>query len=234
MIDAVKSEILLFFAAVGLAFSIFQGFEPFLEFCQWVQPFVYYWRFYTYKFWEYVLFFFPFSIPYNMADFLTFVLFVFFMGIRARSSVHEVISSGVVDVSEYVESVYSTFYQRTYLIPLSFVSVFVVLPVVGWSPPEPLFVRPESFSDRLSQAVEKAYFYAPVVIKCLMVLVFVGYFELCNFISANSDNQKVWKSHFSKYLWTVSTIILSLASLNFIGLYADDIRSVNLPPVPKL
>mgnify|MGYP000535880640 CR=1 FL=1 len=218
-----KSESIALIAAIGLAFTLFTGLESFLEFCQWLQPFVYYWRYFLYKVFDIVFFWLPFSLPNTIKEVFALAVLVLALVFRVENQYKNLPKTS--NSSDWVEITgIVAFYYKTALLSTGIVVAVFLFPVLGWSPSED---RPSksSWVDRYDWLTS----FLPMTLRGAAATAIVGII----FFAGEKYESKIKVALFSKHMWRVVTVILALVFINYVGLYADKIRNwKENPPMP--
>ncbi len=233
MIAFLKGELLAVLAALGLAISIFAGFDPFLDLCAWLQPIIYYWKFYTYEFWATVFYLMPF-VPRNIFDVFNLIVFMVVLGFRIGAQMKYL---NVLDGAELFSSGLSgkfNFYRKTVLLPVLFVSVFILFPVFGWS-----LQDSDYDTNSTLERIDRSLGAMPIVVKGMAVAILVTSVWVSIFLDEYKDSviygtNLAARILLSRHLWRVTMIIFALIGLNFVGLRVDEIRSIKMPVPPGI
>lgn len=210
----VRAEGTAFFAALTLAFALFEGLDSFLEFCRWLQPAVYYWRYYLYLLIDTMFFWLPFSLPSSVKDVFALAILFFLVVMRTQRQTNDLLSKPADEVAEKVGSQLS-WYIKTVILSTALVLSFFLLPMLGWYQVEP------SGPEDTVNAADSVLSFIPRMIRGFVAMAAIG---LIVFLPSKIE-YNVIRGYFSRHMWRVSTIFLVLCFVNFIGLKADDIGS---------
>lgn len=111
-------------------------------------------------------------------------------------------------------------FRKTMIFPSVFIVAVFLTPVFGWNESMNATTEDESSIGAFLNIL-------PMLIRSLLgvgliaILILVG----------DSLEARIAKGYFSKHMWRVTTVFLALLTINFVGLYADEIRGVNQPDV---
>jgi len=198
-------------AALGSAFAIFQSFDAFVDFCRWLQPLVFYWRYYIYLAFDYLFFWLPFGIPETIKDVLAAAFLIGGVVIRCATQSEKKLSKEIVDRLRPA----SSFYIRTVLLSCGAVLIFFLAPVFGWVP--------DHVQTSVPNSLEEFFSFLPIFIK---VFFSIGVFALIILIS-DDDLGDIRRETISHQMWRIIMVIATLVIINQIGLWADDLRPLN-------
>lgn len=217
-----KNEALAYVAAATLAFGLFEGFDSFMTFCQWLQPLIYAWRFLVYNLFDLLFFWLPFEIPRAIIDIVVVMLLAATVLFRAlsmwtrRQNLNE--APGTIVLQN------QNVFLKLYPFCVFIVGGFILLPVFGWTPQ--LLPEVVNFTTKL-QSVMYAF---PLMLR---FAVFAFLSSLAFFVRAKLEQGLFIEAAISRQLVRVVTMLALLLTLNFIGLYADTIRSIDMGQVTQ-
>lgn len=219
-----KDESIALIAAIGLAFTLFTGLESFLEFSQWLQPFVYFWRYFLYKVFDIFFFWVPFSFPNSIKEVFALAVLILALIFRVENQYKDLSTkSNSSDWAEITGIV--AFYNKTALLSSGIVVAVFLFPILGWSPSEDRSPK-SSWVDRYDFVTS----FLPMTLKGAAATAIMG----AIFFAGEKHKSKIMVALFSKHMWRVITVILALVVVNYVGLYADEIRMwKENPPGPE-
>lgn len=207
-----RGDTIFLLAVVGSAFSIFQTFDAFISFCNWLQPVIFYWRYYLYLIFDYVFFWLPFTIPSAYKD--IFATIILFSGVITRSVYLPPTSSLGTEIGTESRSRYQAFLVRSLAFSSGAVAFFFLVPVFGWKP---------DFDTK--SALTEVVSTMGVLVKLLLSVGAIGFLYL---IPDGDEGDAIRKS-ISRQMWRILLMITALLCLNQVGLWAD-----NIPPLIEI
>lgn len=209
-----------YLAALTLGLTLFQQFEPFLNFCQWLQPIVYYWRLYVYQFFDLIFFWLPFSLPAFFKDILALAVLAVALASRVNGQLQKVTGEHRDEMALIELDQKLSWFRKTMFLPSVFIVAVFLTPVFGWN------VNMNATPNDASSLGALFNMFA-MLLRCLTGIALIAILILVG----DGLESRVGKGFFSKHMWRVSTVFLALLTINFVGLYADEIRGVNQPNV---
>jgi hypothetical protein len=215
MIEALKREGIALFFAAGLAFAMFQGFHPFVDFCIWLQPIISTWREITRSFWEFLFAWLPFTYPEPAADFSTFIVFLVSIGVRILKAVQADAQSRI-RFSQLLRVSTTRFHARSAYFVCGIVFTFILLPAFS----DAALLKS---TDPATSADSGLLIFDHVGRSILAVglLVFMSLDILRIGILTEKRTGLLLRVHLSKHMLRVVCTIAFLLVVNAIGLYSD-------------
>lgn len=212
----IKNEALAYIAAASLAFALFEGFENFLVFCEWLQPLIYAWRFLIYNLFDLLFFWIPFTIPRAIIDIFVVALLAGALILRAaflwENRRNAETFSGVIVLDN------QGLLLKLYPFCVIIVGGFFLLPVFGETPQSLLGpLGGSNLQDLLYPLPLMARFF-----------VFAACSAMALFIRAKLEEGLFMEAAVSRQLLRVVTILALLLTVNFLGLYADKLRGIDI------
>lgn len=211
MPDFLRKEGIAAFAALAFGFSLFEGFENFLQFCEWLQPLIFYWRFIIYNLVDGLLFFLPFKLPRFLIDTVLFGVFVF--GFVMRAEIEWDRNRKSQKISD--EEVRSSFYLRLYAWGGLILAIVFILPVFG-----------EMQRDKMLEGWEGLSWFYQQITLIMRFLAFIIFSIFLLFVRADDFEGQFREYAISRYCWRTLAVFSALLAVNGIGLYADKIAKI--------
>lgn len=211
---ALKSEAVAMLAATLMALGLFSGLDNFLDFCQWLQPFVYYWKYYVHAIVDLLFIWLPVDLPNSVKDLFALAFLSASIMIRVSSQEQRLMNPDSEEIPEEVVKRLA-FYRKTAVGTTGFVAIVFLFPVFGWSP---VTQRAE---NGITGLLDYSGAYLEPFIRAILVSIVLGIV----YFSTGSPSRHAITGLFGKYMFRVSAIFLTLMVINEIGLRYEDLEN---------
>ncbi len=206
-----KSETFFLLGSIGLAFSLFQSFEPFVTFCNFIKPFVEGWRLILYGAWNHFFGLIGIELSTATMDMINLVVFTL-VGILRFASLRHFTSDAQMKFHFYNED----FWSRSYVVWATIVIVIILVPSIFSNVEISLT---ESKNILVSQTNSASVFFKLFIAFSVIALgVAHVLFDLSRELELISINLS---KSVSKYFFRAVGVFVILNAINFVGLYAE-------------